>query len=182
MGKSIDLTGRKFGRLSVLCMDTTKRKHWQSYWKCKCDCGTVKTILGRSLQKGDTTSCGCFFREIRAKSRKRPYEAHYNRFYRRAVKHYTNVVPITYEEFLEFVKIKNCHYCGDPVLWHEYTRSCDANGCNLDRKDNDKGYTKENCVVCCGQCNKGKSNIFNYEGWLAITKFMHEHTDIFKGK
>jgi hypothetical protein len=26
----------------------------------------------------------------------------------------------------------------------------------------------DNCVVCCGRCNKSKSNTFSYEEWLAV--------------
>lgn len=60
MGKIHDLTGQKFGRLTVLFYEYTKR---QAYWRCRCDCGNEKTVVGYSLVSGTTQSCGCLFRE-----------------------------------------------------------------------------------------------------------------------
>ena len=58
MGKMIDLTGQRFGKLTVLSIDSTKNKY--IYWVCKCSCGNIKSIIGASLKKGHSTSCGCY--------------------------------------------------------------------------------------------------------------------------
>lgn len=60
-----DLIGKKFGRWTVLDLDEklTKEKH-NSYWICKCDCGTIKSVDGESLKNGVSTSCGCFKKEF----------------------------------------------------------------------------------------------------------------------
>lgn len=50
-----DLTGKRFGKLVVLCYDYSKSK--QAYWRCRCDCGTEKTISTHTLKR--ITSCGC---------------------------------------------------------------------------------------------------------------------------
>lgn len=53
MTQVIDLTGKRFGKLTVL-------EHCGSiFWKCKCDCGNIKIIRGQSLREGKTISCGC---------------------------------------------------------------------------------------------------------------------------
>lgn len=57
----IDLTGRTFGRLTVIRYDHSKNG---AYWLCKCECGKTKVIKGTSLTKGETTSCGCKSREM----------------------------------------------------------------------------------------------------------------------
>jgi hypothetical protein len=44
-------------------------------------------------------------------------------------------------------------------------------GYNLDRLNSDKGYTKENCVVCCGACNRMKW-ILGYDAFLAKILFL----------
>lgn len=62
MGKLIDLTGRKFGRLTVIKEDG-RSKYGQVKWLCKCDCGTLCTVLGCKLRIGETQSCGCYRRE-----------------------------------------------------------------------------------------------------------------------
>lgn len=59
------LTGRRFGKLTVLSLHSTR--HSESYWLCLCDCGHKKTIRGNSLLHGHTRSCGCLRKEISAK-------------------------------------------------------------------------------------------------------------------
>ena len=57
-----DITGMRFGKLVVLERDYQyEREHNtnSSYWKCKCDCGNIKTIRRASLVSGTTQSCGC---------------------------------------------------------------------------------------------------------------------------
>lgn len=59
-----DLTGMRFGRLSVLRRDETKRGiSMRIWWRCVCDCGQEVSVRGRSLELGDTRSCGCYHRE-----------------------------------------------------------------------------------------------------------------------
>jgi len=58
MGKFIDLTGQKFGRLLVQTVDGKDRFGTFRWW-CICDCGQKVTVGGNCLRKGDTKSCGC---------------------------------------------------------------------------------------------------------------------------
>lgn len=58
MGKFIDLTGQRFGKLVVLYRNGTS-KNKKAIWHCKCDCGTECDVLGENLKKGNTKSCGC---------------------------------------------------------------------------------------------------------------------------
>lgn len=52
-----DLTGKKFGMLTVIGLqDTDSRK---TYWVCQCDCGNIKVVRSDSLQSGAIRSCGC---------------------------------------------------------------------------------------------------------------------------
>lgn len=61
MGKVIDMSGKRFGRLTVLSFCKVE-KHL-AYWLCKCDCGNEVEVPGVSLRKGITKSCGCLHRE-----------------------------------------------------------------------------------------------------------------------
>lgn len=54
-----DLTGKKFGMLTVLGYDRTEGKG-HTYWKCQCDCGTIKSIRKDGLVSGAVISCGCY--------------------------------------------------------------------------------------------------------------------------
>lgn len=59
MRKTVDLSGRTVGRLTVLVPDAAK----PGYWKCRCECGTEKSIPYYALLKETTHSCGCLNRE-----------------------------------------------------------------------------------------------------------------------
>lgn len=63
MVRSLDLAGKAFGKLIVLCR-MSNDKHGKSRWMCQCECGYSKTINGSSLVTGNTTSCGCFNKEV----------------------------------------------------------------------------------------------------------------------
>lgn len=56
-GKRIDLTGKVFGKLKVICSGESIKGH--SAWRCICECGNEKTVTGSNLRKGMTQSCGC---------------------------------------------------------------------------------------------------------------------------
>ncbi len=58
MGIFKDLSGLKFGRLTVI-KHSHKNKHGQWFWECKCQCGNKKKISGYNLKNGGTKSCGC---------------------------------------------------------------------------------------------------------------------------
>ena len=62
MPKSIDITGKRFGRL-VAIEPTNKRQGGSIVWKCKCDCGKQAEVLNQNLIKGFTKSCGCAISE-----------------------------------------------------------------------------------------------------------------------
>lgn len=57
MPKKIDLTGQRFGRLTVL--EPAPNKGRRTQWKCMCDCGNEYVTATESLRNGRTQSCGC---------------------------------------------------------------------------------------------------------------------------
>lgn len=61
MGKLIDLTGQRFGRLTVIRRAPPEgyRTDTSALWVCRCDCGNEKIISGMMLRNGRTRSCGC---------------------------------------------------------------------------------------------------------------------------
>ena len=58
-----DLTGRTFGRLTVLKRDKDRSKPGRTYYLCKCKCGNKKSIRSDGLTSGDSKSCGCLQKE-----------------------------------------------------------------------------------------------------------------------
>ena len=69
--KKIDMIGKRFGRLLVVEEkgyreikngDKIRKKN---QWLCKCDCGKEIVTTGEQLRSGNTTSCGCYYKETR---------------------------------------------------------------------------------------------------------------------
>jgi len=58
-----DLVGRVFGRLVVVCAEG-RSAYGYVLWRCRCECGGTKLIVGPSLVRGLTRSCGCLQREL----------------------------------------------------------------------------------------------------------------------
>lgn len=59
---TVDLTGRRFGRLVVVRQIGTKHGH--SHWLCQCDCGATSKAISSNLGRGSTRSCGCLRSEM----------------------------------------------------------------------------------------------------------------------
>lgn len=54
-----DLSGRRFGKWTVLERAYDNSKSKGAKWLCQCDCGTKKIVFGKNLRNGTSTSCGC---------------------------------------------------------------------------------------------------------------------------
>lgn len=73
------------------------------------------------------------------------------------------MLDLTFEEYCAILaksKLK-CHYCGSKL---------NSTGYGLDRKDSNKGYTKDNVVTCCGMCNRTKNCYLSYEEMIWLSK------------
>src|ERR1017187_4253645 len=132
------LVGQKFNRLLVL--SKAKSRKGFTYWNVQCDCGTLKPVMGMSLVKKNTQSCGCLRRDVQ---RGRNGAGNYNAIYSRLVKMagFANVdVKLTHADYIEFTKLPHCHYCKTVLYWPERGGHGPSYGYNLDRKDNTIGY------------------------------------------
>ena len=58
LGIKDDLTGRRFGRLLVICPHDKRNRAWR--WTCHCDCGKETIGIGAKMKQGFKRSCGCF--------------------------------------------------------------------------------------------------------------------------
>jgi hypothetical protein len=155
MGKFIDLTDKKFGRLTVIKKDNNKYKRIR--WLCKCDCGKEKTVFGEDLKNGHTQSCGCYKKEMQSL----PFgESNANKLfnkYKRMANQRKVIFELSKENFFELTK-QDCFYCGK--IPSSIAKGIRTNGYyiynGIDRIDSNKGYTIENTVACCGRCNEAK--------------------------
>lgn len=101
----------------------------------------------------------------------RPYEALYNKLIYKA-KRKGIAACLTYDEFCTLTSITECVYCAAKVEWCRYNPSKGGKSSryNLDRKINSKsiGYTLNNLVVCCAECNLTRGDRFTHEEFLLI--------------
>ncbi len=146
------------------CPVCNKKRTYPSYrnwwtaqnYKRKCiECANIASIGHKLLNLNGVKT-------MNKLNLKKPYEWCYNMLYRKIKSGHriTFINTLTYEEFLEFTKIDKCYYCNSNIIWRPHHIKGKGNGgYHLDRKDNNLGYTKENCVVCCFVCNKMKSTM-----------------------
>lgn len=127
------------------------------YFKC-IDCDTKIKSKSSGLKKHSGRCVGCARRNVLP-----PYRALYNILKTSSAKRGIECT-ITYEDFLFLTQIRTCCYCGGDVEWQSRTGrgSCKY---NLDRKDSSRGYSFDNIVVCCSNCNQMKRE------WLSFDEF-----------
>ena len=63
MSNGKELTGMRFGRLTVISRDYSKHNKHDRYWLCRCDCGKEKSVTTGHLTSGTVKSCGCIRKE-----------------------------------------------------------------------------------------------------------------------
>jgi len=150
--KVVNLLGRRFGRLEVkeyLLSDplTQKKK-----WSCLCDCGTMAIVTTSHLTSGHTKSCGCI--RIEMKCCVSFHDDHTSVLYERWLAMRARCSPIwqarrnyfdrgifvdkRWDDYLIFKKDMGASYM-------EHEKIYGQRNTTLDRIDNDKGYSKENC-------------------------------------
>lgn len=149
MGRSIDITGRKFDHLTAIRLDhvDVKNKKCREYWEFKCDCGREHVSLKYNVMHGVTKSCGC----MQYKSRKgnikhgKRYTKLYDVYYtmrRRCsdpkVEHYADYggrgIKVCSEWEKDFMAFYNWAMENG---YHE--------GLSIDRIDNNGNYEPNNC-------------------------------------
>lgn len=153
MGRNvIDLTGQCFWRLTVI-ERALNDKHNKARWVCRCSCGAITTVASAALRRGFTTSCGCFAREWSTRpGAKNPQYSHGG--------YGTRLYTIWRDMKSRCLNVKAKdfpRYGGRGItVCDEWRNSFGAfqswalsNGyrddLTIDRIDNDKGYSPENC-------------------------------------
>lgn len=65
--KLVDITGKRFNRLTVI-ERAGSDKNGEATWRCLCDCGNETVVRGSRLRRGEIRSCGCLGDETRVKN------------------------------------------------------------------------------------------------------------------
>lgn len=147
------------------------------HYICSCstnDCNNTTSIRKNEFHKWSGLCKICSNKNKLKKAKKvwsgtnlKPYQALFNNF-RSKVAQRNISCSISFEEFLELIKHPYCHYCYSYLHFSEFNTSKNGSRYQLDRCDNNLGYSKENCVLCCWKCNNSKSNRYSYEEWYEM--------------
>ena len=163
MGELVDLTGQKFGRLTVIRIATEEERNNRAevYWLCKCDCGNEKIISGHSIKRGLVVSCGCYHKEISQKRRKHgESKTKFYKLWHGMIESCENPTNGSYKNY----GAKGIKVCEE---WHDYENFKNwalnkgyKEGLSIDRIDNYDNYYPENCrwVSFIEQQNNKRNN------------------------
>ena len=136
---------------------------------CKCKSShcsnNVRIWSNSSIHSGYCNDCTDVLK------RRKPYASLYQTFLNAQIRR-NIAVTLSFGEFSLLCKEEKCHYCGAPTIRDKHRQKKQSNAYMIDRKDNIIGYTIDNCVTCCFDCNNLKSNKFSYIEFLKLRQFI----------
>lgn len=170
--RALDETGKKFHWLTVIKRIKSNNPNFTgAFWLCKCICGKTTKVRGSNLRKGHVKSCGCLGKHKGKKAYGLSAKKAVFCYYRYLAKKKNRGFYLSFKKLIKITS-QNCYYCG------EKPSNRSSNGFNngdylyngIDRKNNNLGYTTNNCVPCCKICNIAKNNRNEKEFYKWIKK------------
>lgn len=175
IGHFHDKTGLRYGMLTILERDYKAEKKSGGKgvrWKARCDCGSVKTYLSANIISNNNINCGCV-RNAKTIERNTSHGKTNTREYRiwSAIKRRCyNAKHPTYLNY-------GGRGIGMCKRWKESFKAFledmgPSNGLTIDRRDNDKDYSPENCrwATRAEQGKNKRNNLkINYKGKILGT-------------
>ena len=178
MGKLIDLTGQKFGKLTVV--DRAANRGKETMWNCICECGNSTTVGSGCLRSGSTKSCGCnrfnpSHRKTHGQSHSRLYYVYrnmLNRCYNPKVNDFPNYGGRGISVCDEWRKDFQSFY--DWAIISGYRDGLKRGECTLDRKNPDGNYSPDNCRWTDEKTQQNNKRSNHYITFQGETKTMAE--------
>jgi len=136
----IDLTGRRFGRWTVIRFHK-KQTPTHLLWWCQCDCGTERAVAAGGLGNGSSTSCGCF--RLEQKSTHGYTHRHVYKVWAEMLQRCNNPHHRYYGNYGG----RGITVCERWLFFENFIADLGdpPDGMMLERMDNDAGYNPENC-------------------------------------
>lgn len=171
MAEMRNLSGLVFGRWVVLNFSHKVKKN--SFWTCRCECSSVRTISRGPLVNGSSKSCGCW-RDEAASLRSGSHHMSKTKIYVTWKNIRTRCEKSTNKSY-KYYGARGIKVC---ERWHDFNNFYAdigkdwSEGMSIERIDNDKGYELSNCTWIPKE-NQGKNrriNVFVNSPWGRITQ------------
>lgn len=181
MGKTIDLIGKKFGRLTAI-ERLENNSRGGTVWKCKCDCGNIKIADGERLRLGKVKSCGCLLVDV-AKVKNLKHGLHGSKIYNvwRGMKqrcYYKNHAE--YPDYGARGIIVCSKWKNDFQAFYDWSiKNGYKDGLTIDRINTNGNYEPSNCrwTTQKVQSNNKRNSLFViYKGKRMTVKELSEET------
>ncbi len=182
-----ELIGLKRGKLTIIGLlpnllvgSATKRAV-----ECRCECGSVKSYLLWNVLSGNSKTCGCwrgsqnfYRRPLGMANANHAFGAARSKAVERGLE-----FNLTFEQWVAIAR-GVCTYCGRVNTQRLELKHCSGEKkgqprCNgpfvytgVDRVDASRGYTEDNCVPCCYQCNIAKLD-WTYQEFVTWVALVH---------
>ena len=164
--------GDKYGRLTAVKFIEIK-KNGHQYWLFKCDCGNEKIICVNNVKRGNTKSCGCLY-------------ATHGMYGTRAHTSWKSMkgrcLNKNYSDYKNYGG-RGIKVCKEWLTFENFFEDMGERPENksLDRIDNNKGYSKENCKWSTQKeqmNNTRRNHLLTYKGKTQNIKQWSEEVEI----
>lgn len=154
--KLIDRVGERYNRLVVIERAANKSdKDNNARWLCQCDCGNTCIAYGGDLQREKFKSCGCLNAERNLKHGKS--HSYVYKIWKSMIQRTSNPTGGGYKNYGARGITVSDEWKSFPAFYADVGDR--PRGYSLERIDNDKGYSKENCKwATSSEQNNNKRN------------------------
>lgn len=154
--------GQRFNKLTILSY--SGMKGGRSTYNVVCECGQRLEVNRQKLVGNIRKSCGC----LRQFNPVTLYKEVYRRYQLQAAERNLKW-ELPEDRALQLFK-RHCRYCGigPDNIGRDGSRKHFIQYSGIDRIDPKQGYNPSNCVPCCINCNRAKSDmtLSEFSSWL----------------